>query len=79
MLYLLPGDDLKNTHKKTYIVAIVCLMSSCFQTFLYFCENNCFHIAIAAFVHIRNFLVQLSVQERPPAPSMNETYTAQSV
>ncbi len=32
-------------------------MSSCFQTFLFFCENNCFQTAIAGvFVHIRNVL-----------------------
>ncbi len=32
-------------------------MSSCVQTFLFFCENNCFQTAIVgAFVHIRNFL-----------------------
>ncbi len=28
-IYLLPGDDLKNTHKP-YIVTVVCLLSSCF-------------------------------------------------
>ncbi len=45
-------------------------MSSCFQTFLLFCKNNCFHTAIAgAFVHIRNFLVQLSARQHPPASS----------
>jgi len=48
-----------------------CLMSSCFQTFLFFLENHCFHTAIAgAFVHIRNFLFHV----RPPViycPSHN--------
>ncbi len=29
-----PGDDLKNTNKPC-IVAIICLMYSCFQTFLF--------------------------------------------
>ncbi len=56
---------------KTYIVAIACSISfQCFQTVLFFCENSCFHTAIAgAFVHNRNVFV--SARKRPPASSIN--------